>query len=480
MKRLHTTLLLMLGLILDAVSGNWISRLPDHIFLSQLSIPGTHDAATGNGVQLAMFSQCQDISIDKQWEAGIRAFDLRPIVKKDHLHINHGIAETNLRFDDALFLLRDSLKANPQEFAVIHTLYANNYNEDKDTYVTMLGELLGREDIKDYLVDFRRDLTLGDVRGKMLILSREAYASTPLTGGFLQNWCGHVDWAAQTACYITGPGSGSDNQSKLHVQDFSNTKEDDGGITKKIDAVTRMLDFSTTYTTKDKTAVTWVFNFASSYPGSISTANGYRGNAAETNAAIIEYLQTHPAGPTGVILMDYACVDESGNYKTKGQELTDAIIANNFNWLGQINKTIYDEQASRIERLRQRWEDVRTLLETTCTDVADQFTDRLAAAKDSIDAMLQEADSLYANLLLIDGYRGNYTKVLRLLSQLSTDVKEAQEALDNPTHINAQTDKSKKEIIRIHTLSGQAIDKTKQSSIYLIEHTDGTVCKRRL
>lgn len=479
MKRISTTLFFLLGLTLNIVAENWISRLPDHIFISQLSIPGTHDAATGNGVQLAMFAQCQDVSVDKQWEAGIRAFDLRPIVKKDHLHINHGIAETDLRFDDALFLLRDSLIANPNEFVVIHTLYANNYNEDKDTYVTMLDELLGREDLKDYLVDFRRDLTLGDVRGKMLILSREAYANLPITGGFLQSWCGHVDWTAQTSCYITGPGTGADNRSKLYVQDFSNTKEDDGGITKKIDAVKKMLDFSTKHTTKDKTAVTWVFNFASSYPGSISTANGYRGNAAETNTAIIEYLQTHPAGPTGVILMDYACVDESNNHKTRGQELTDSIIANNFKWLERINKEIYDEQMTRIERLYQRWEDIKALLETDCADVAAEFTDRLAAAKDSIDAMQQEADSLYSNLLLTDGYKGNYTKVLLQLSRLSTDIKEAQEEFDNQTDISATT-KPEKKIAQVYSISGQAVDKARQGAIYLVEYTDGTVGKLRL
>ena len=480
MKRIYTTLFILLGLTLHAAANNWISRLPDHLFVSQLSIPGTHDAATGNGVQLAMFSQCQDVSVDKQWQSGIRAFDLRPIVKKDHLHINHGIAETDLRFDDALFLLRDSLKANPGEFVVIHMLYANNYSDNKDTYVTMLGELLGREDLKDYLVDFRRDLTLGDVRGKMLILSREAYTDRPIAGGFLQNWCGYVDWAAQTACYITGPGSGADNRSKLYVQDFSNTKDDDGGITKKIDAVKKMLDFSTRHTTKDKTAVTWVFNFASSYPGSISTANGYRGNAAETNAAIIEYLQTQPAGPTGVILMDYACVDESNSHKTRGQELTDTIIANNFKWLGRLNKEIYDDQMSRIERLYQRWEDIKTLMETECADVASEFTDRLAETKDSIDAMQQEADSLYANLLLVDGYKGNYTKVLLLLSRLSTDIKKAQEEFDNQTHITALSSASPKSIAQIYSISGQPADKVKQGSIYLIKYTDGTVCKKRL
>lgn len=481
MKRFYTTLFLTLGLTLHIAAENWMAKLPDHIFVSQLSIPGTHDAATGNGVQLAMFAQCQDVSVDKQWEAGIRAFDFRPIVKKDHLHINHGIAETDLRFDDALYLLRDSLAANPSEFAVIHMLYANNYSEEKDTYVTMLSELLGREDLKDYLIDFSRDLTLGDVRGKILILSRDKYANLPLAGGFLQNWCGYVDWTAQTSCYITGPSSGANNRSKLYVQDFSNTDDNDGGITKKTNAIKKMLDFSTKYTTEDETDVTWVFNFASSYPGDISTANGYRGNAAESNATIIEYLQNNPAGPTGVILMDYACVDESKGYKTRGQELTDSIIANNLKWLKRINKEIYDEQLIRIERLYSRWESAKELLETECADVAADFTDQLAAAKDSIDAMQQEADSLYANLLLKEGYTGNYSEVLRMIIRLSSAIKDAQEEYDNiQSGIDTLTSESKKKITHIYSISGQLVDKAQQGAIYLVRYTDGTVRKLKM
>lgn len=169
-----------------------MKRLPDNLFVSQVSIPGTHDAATGNGVTLASYSQCQDIDVATQWSIGIRAFDFRPKVKGDYLNINHGIAVTNLRFDDALYLLRDSLKEHPSEFAVIHCLYASGYDSDKTKYETMLRELLSREDLKDYFVPFRRDLTVGDMRGKILLLSRDQYAGKPITGGFFQSWCGLI------------------------------------------------------------------------------------------------------------------------------------------------------------------------------------------------------------------------------------------------------------------------------------------------
>mgnify|MGYP000585671469 FL=1 len=62
-----------------------------------------------------------------------------------------------------------------------------------------------------------------------------------------------------------------------------------GGVAKKVSAVTEMLEHSTKHVTKDESDVVWVFNFASAYPGSISMANGYRENATYTNAAIIEY-----------------------------------------------------------------------------------------------------------------------------------------------------------------------------------------------
>ena len=51
-------------------------------------------------------------------------------------------------------------------------------------------------------------------------------------------------------------------------------------------------------------------------------------------------------GPTGVILMDY-CVDRSpnevdGKYLTRGRELVDTLIANNYKWLERRNRTVYD------------------------------------------------------------------------------------------------------------------------------------------
>ena len=267
----------------------------------------------------------------------------------------------------------------------------------------------------------RRLDDVGDMRGKILLLSRDQYAGKPITGGFFQSWCGWLDWNAQSSCSIIGESAASDYKSPLWVQDYANTKDSEGGVAKKVSAVTEMLDHSTKHVTKDESDVVWVFNFASAYPGSISMANGYRENATYTNAAIIEYLQTHEAGPTGVILMDY-CVDRSpnevdGKYLTRGRELVDTLIANNYKWLERRNKTVYDKALERIDKLYEQLQEAQESIATECADVAAEFEDELAAAKEVIDQQKYEIDSLYAGWLFTESYTVDYTGTYRIIRQ---------------------------------------------------------------
>ena len=484
MRKTHFTLLLTACLSLKSMAGDWMSRLPDHLFLSQVSIPGTHDSATGNGVTLATFSQCQDIDVASQWSIGIRAFDFRPRVKGgNYLNINHGVSETKLRFDDALYLLRDSLRAHPTEFAVIHCLYATSYDKEKDEYVTLLRELLSREDLKDYFVPFRRDLTVGDMRGKILLLSRDQYASKPITGGFFQNWCGWLDWNAQTKCGIIGMNSLLDSKCTLCVQDYANTKDNEGGVQTKVDAVTQMLDYSTKHVTDDKSKVVWVFNFASAYHGSLSTANSYRENATHTNAAIIEYLKTHDAGPTGVVLMDY-CVDRSpnekdGKYLTRGRELVDTWIENNFKWLTLRNQKAFDKALERINLLYGRIDAVRELLATDCSDVAVDFYGRLDEAKLGVDAVLAEAEQKRDGWLLTESYTVDYTGNLRIINKILSDARDAQTDYNNVNGVQTVYKDGAGKEYRVYSVSGKQLNAPRPGAVNILKYLDGTVRKVR-
>ena len=44
---------------MPASADNWITPMPDNTYVSDLSIPGTHDSATGEGFQ-ALSEKCSD------------------------------------------------------------------------------------------------------------------------------------------------------------------------------------------------------------------------------------------------------------------------------------------------------------------------------------------------------------------------------------------------------------------------------------
>lgn len=361
MKQILFLTLTMLLMVAPSAKGmNWMERLPDDTFVSVLSIPGAHDAATGSGwssmgILGNRYAKTQELTIGELWTAGVRAFDFRPCVYPDFMNINHGIMPTNLHFEDVLCQLRDSLMANPSEFVIIHLLHATEGDQVENVYNNRLLEVLGRDDLKDYFINFRRNLTVGNMRGKILLLSRDKYATKPI-GGFFQDWVGYVDWARQSAAKIVGNGTTSNFTATLWVQDFSDT-HGDGALDLKVEAINKMLTEITTHKTRYASQVRWVFNFASGYSkvesllgNEISLADGYRDNAVRTHAAILDFLQTHDAGPTGVILMDFAGVDASNGYAVKGLELVNALIDNNFEYIDPVPTGIHQVLNGKVEK----------------------------------------------------------------------------------------------------------------------------------
>lgn len=383
------TLALLLLLTMSLHAENWMKRLPDDAYVANLSIPGSHDTGTGNGfpgITVSIYgpfgdkyARTQEKSFQDQWELGVRAFDMRPAVKDGYLNDNHGIMPTKLRFDDALYFLRDKLIENPSEFAIIHVLHASAGDDNASNYGEKLLELVNRDDLKDFFIDFKPTLTVREMRGKILMISRDQYADTPV-GGFFRNWTGQLDWNAQRNGQIVGASGAT---ASLYMQDFAETHRD-GDLDRKVAGVRQLLDFSTKHKTNSASDIVWVYNFASAYSKTsrlyipfvvdeeISSSDGYRDNAAHTNAAIIDYLNdsSNPAGPTGIILADYVGVNSSNGYNTRGQELVDVLIANNFRYLKDMYQVVESDatyrkpldMSARIvspcfnSNLRQGWE----------------------------------------------------------------------------------------------------------------------------
>lgn len=356
---LHTILLLfaMFASPLVASANDWMARLSDDTRVCRVSIPGTHDAATGEGFipedtllgnRIAI---TQELPLTKQWQAGIRAFDLRPDVRTDSLgkqslHVYHGEFATRASFAYVLQLLRDSLRAHPTEFAVIIMRHESSPNRQSLRWGDMMDYALALN--RDILVDFRPDITVGQMRGRVLLLSRDEYGTMP-RGGYLSGWRHDADVDFTRPATIRGNYS----EGRLVLQDFYDMSGEDGMPT-KLGAIERLQRLVTNREVLGADANTWFVNHTSGYllttnnygPEPVSTSEGYRANAAETNRWLVNLIESRESRvrhhlskigsgrphrvSTGIVMMDFGGCDNSGTYNVYGKRLVDTIINSNF------------------------------------------------------------------------------------------------------------------------------------------------------
>lgn len=171
------------------INGNytetdWMKHIPGSTYVCHVTIPGTHDTATGEGFvseTAASRSQTQNKTIVEQINAGIRGLDFRPNLKKGVLKCCHGADETNKPFAEAIDELKAFLEAHPSEFFVIHLLKAGSSAD----YKAAIYEFFNQEQYAGLFVNFRRDLTVDDLRGKILIFNRNEDFPVPFGGDLI-------------------------------------------------------------------------------------------------------------------------------------------------------------------------------------------------------------------------------------------------------------------------------------------------------
>lgn len=177
--------------------SHWMRDIPDDVHLIDLSIPGSHDALSYRCISGA---QTQTESIEKQFAWGSRFFDLR--VYKAWLfgyrvYPCHGdFACVNLcwtvvnEIEKLIAAVQPVFSFLPKSETAIIRIRCEGPNNDVDDgdfccnwlysnlFLTqepgMITELIEPEKIntlyKDIFIPYRPDLTLGDVRGKIVVM----------------------------------------------------------------------------------------------------------------------------------------------------------------------------------------------------------------------------------------------------------------------------------------------------------------------
>lgn len=149
--------------------SSWLGFIKDDVLLTDTVIPGAHDAGS---VSMMWAAETQDKSIGEMLECGVRYFDVRVEKKDEKLLIFHGPI-TGVEFAPIIDDVSEFLTNNPTETVLLDFQHFKGDGVMQEVYDVLSKKLDGKTVANDKDVDdltFIKELTVGDVRGKALVL----------------------------------------------------------------------------------------------------------------------------------------------------------------------------------------------------------------------------------------------------------------------------------------------------------------------
>ena len=304
---------------------DWLDMVKDETKVCKLSIPGTHDTMTGMGFYqpvlkyvFNMTAISQVSNLEEQINNGIRFFDIRPVVstdtiaKKKILRLTHGISELDVTFEWTIDQLQNYLKAHPSEFFIAKLQFDNGFEDQKDLF-SLLSAVLNQPKYQGlFIEDWRPDITVGEMRGKILWLSRYDLRQMNAVFHYPIVYC---DWPdedpdieedlnpeAQRNCAMYNMND-STVKARLYKQDYYKTTTEKRMKNKQKTVIDMMHSAREANATDDNI---WIVNHCSAYTE--VSPRGYLTNAANLHPLVIDDLKQYE-GTVGITPMDMACHD---------------------------------------------------------------------------------------------------------------------------------------------------------------------------
>ena len=103
------------------LDSSWMDEIHDSTLVCRMAIPGAHDAATGTleTAVIRNYAKTQALSVGELWDAGVRAFDLRPALVDGQLGIFHDKYYAGTTLQDALQTIVEKLGKQASDFAIV-------------------------------------------------------------------------------------------------------------------------------------------------------------------------------------------------------------------------------------------------------------------------------------------------------------------------------------------------------------------------
>lgn len=154
-------------------NSKWMSYIYESKFLSELTIPGTHDTGTW---KLKGLYQCQSMTLDQQLIAGIRFLDIRlkPSGENDELEVWHGgkLGNAHLKFDEGIIIpCQAFLRENPTETLIMSIKDESQTRVRKDVFYNKLWKEIN-DTYNGLFFTEDRIPQLKEVKGKIVFFRR--------------------------------------------------------------------------------------------------------------------------------------------------------------------------------------------------------------------------------------------------------------------------------------------------------------------
>lgn len=169
----------------------WMKYVDGNKYLDELSIPGTHDSSTcsvdNDTEPQTSLAKCQQDYIPTQLLEGIRYFDIRLGKNNENGDpgIDHGMCYLLkkdggfMHLSDVIGYFKTFLNENPSE-ALIMLVSRGNDEATDESVTTAFAKVMGKD--PDLFYTSSRVPTLGEVRGKIVLLRRFGLAGNSVSG----------------------------------------------------------------------------------------------------------------------------------------------------------------------------------------------------------------------------------------------------------------------------------------------------------
>ena len=191
----------VVGFLVKQRSGNekyadWMSKLDDNVSLRTINMPGSHDTMALYSIA-DLAGQCQSLSLHDQLNLGVRFLDIR--LKEDHdkLKAVHGFIDQKVSFEKITKTIEEFIDKNPSEFIIMSVKEEADPSNSEISFESALKTYLNKD---IYLKDTELPSKLGDVRGKVMLLSR--YANSTIGIPAYEGWADSASFTLPNDIYV--------------------------------------------------------------------------------------------------------------------------------------------------------------------------------------------------------------------------------------------------------------------------------------